>query len=172
MKWMPERTWNTIQSDSKRWTQRACTSCRRYGLESEGRLYTHQTVGCGIPISLLALRFDLHGLRSKFSWIRLMFFSDTRGRPELLPLLRQPICSNWWFQRQMLFLVGGWMLKRRRNALHSSRRPNFNELTNAKNLMLHSIYFALNWRCCTTVRSAKTLPIQFENIASLLSNLM
>jgi len=29
---------------------------------------------------------------------------------------RQPICSNWWFQRQMLFLVGGWMLKQRRNA--------------------------------------------------------
>jgi len=23
---------------------------------------------------------------------------------------------NWWFQRQMLFLVGSWMLKRRRNA--------------------------------------------------------
>ena len=32
-----------------------------------------------------------------------------------LALHRQPICSNWWFQRQMLFLVGGWMLKRRRN---------------------------------------------------------
>ena len=116
MKWMPERTWNTIQSDSKRWTQRACTSCRRYGLESEGRLYTHQTVGCGMSSSVLALRFDLHGLRSKLSWISLMFFSDTRGRPELLHLLGQPSCSNWWFQRQMLFLVGGWMFKRRRNA--------------------------------------------------------
>ena len=41
---------------------------------------------------------------------------DTRGRPELSPLHRQPICSNWWFQRQMLFLVGGWMLEQRRNA--------------------------------------------------------
>jgi hypothetical protein len=30
--------------------------------------------------------------------------------------IRRPICSNWWFQRQMFFLVGGWMLKRRRNA--------------------------------------------------------
>jgi len=47
---------------------------------------------------------------------RITFSSDTRGRPELLPLHRQPICSNWWFQLQMLFLVGGWMLKRRRNA--------------------------------------------------------
>ena len=94
----------------------ACTSCRRYGLNSKRRLNTHQTVGCGIPSSLLALRVDLRGLCSKLSWIRLTFSSDTRGRPELLPLHRHPICSNWWFQRQMLFLVGGWMLKRRRNA--------------------------------------------------------
>ena len=32
------------------------------------------------------------------------------------PLHRQPICSNWLFQRQMLFHIGGWMFKRRRNA--------------------------------------------------------
>jgi len=38
-------------------------------------------------------------------------------KDELLPLHRQPICSNWWFQRQMVFLVGGWMMKQRRNAL-------------------------------------------------------
>jgi len=64
---------------------------------------------------LLSLRVDLRGLRSKLSWIRRAFSSDTRGRPELLPLHRQPVCSNWWFQRQMLFLVGGWMLKQRQN---------------------------------------------------------
>ena len=58
-------------------------------------------------LSLLALRVDVRGLRSKLSWIRLTFFSDTCGRPELLPLHRQPVCLNWWFQRQMLFLVGG-----------------------------------------------------------------
>jgi len=87
-----------------------------YGLNSKWRPNTRQTVGCGIPSSLLALRVDLRGLRSKLSWIRLTFSSDTRGRPEFLPLHRQPICSNWWFQRQMLFLVGGWVLKRRRNA--------------------------------------------------------
>ena len=85
-------------------------------LNSKRRLNTLLTVRCGIPSSLLALRVDLRGLRSKLSWIRLTFSSDTRGRPELLPLHRQPICSNWWFQRQMLLLVGGWMLKRRRNA--------------------------------------------------------
>ena len=62
------------------------------------------------------LRVDLRGLRSKLSWIRLTFSSDTRGRPYLLPLHRQPNCSNWWFQRQMFFLFGVWMLKRRRNA--------------------------------------------------------
>jgi len=95
-----------IQGDSKRWTQ----------LNSKLRLSTRQTVGCGIPSYLVALRVDFLGLRLKLSWIRLTFFSDTLGRSELLPLHRQPICSYWWFQRQMLFLVGGWMLKRRRNA--------------------------------------------------------
>jgi len=66
---------------------------------------------------------------------------------------RQPICSNWWFQRQMLFLVGGWILKWSRNArcttvadsvLMNSRKQ--------KTLVLHSSHFALNWRCCTAVR--------------------
>ena len=105
-----------VQGDSKRWTQRACTSCRRYGLNSKRRRNTRQTVGCGIPSSLLALRVDLLWLCSKLSQIRLTFSSDTRGQPELLPLYRQPICWNWWFQRQMLFLAGGWILKWRRNA--------------------------------------------------------
>jgi len=95
-----------LQGDSKRWTQ----------LKSKRRLNTRRTVGCGIPSSLLAVRLDLRGLRSKLPWIRLTFSSDTRGRSELLPLHRQLICSNCWFQRQMLFLVGGWMLKLRRNA--------------------------------------------------------
>jgi len=83
---------------------------------SKRRLNTRQAVGCGIPSSMLALRVDLCGLRSKFFWIHLTFSSDTRGWPELLPLHRQPICSNCWFPRQMLFLVRVWMLKRRRNA--------------------------------------------------------
>jgi len=95
-----------IQGDSKRWTQ----------LNSKRCLNTRQTLCCGIPSSLLALRVDLRRLRSKVSWIRLTFSSDTRGWPELLPLHMQPICSNWWFQRQIFFLVGGWMLKRSRNA--------------------------------------------------------
>ena len=101
-----------IQRHSKRWTHFVSL----YGLNSKRRLNTRQTVGCGIPSSLPALRVDSLGLRSKLSSIRLTFSSDTRGRPELVPLHRQPICSNWWFQRQMLFLVGGSMLKQRRNA--------------------------------------------------------
>jgi len=117
----------------KKWSQRACTSCRRYGLNSKRRLNTRQTVGYGIQRSLLALRVDLRGLRSKLSSILLTFSCDTRGRPELLPLHRQPICSNWWFQRQMLFLVGGWNVESKtKRTLHSSRRLSFNELTNAK----------------------------------------
>ena len=91
--------------DSKRWTQ----------LNSERRLNTRQTFGWGIPSSLLALRVDLPRLMSNLSWIRLTFSSDTRGRPELCLYTDSQICSNWWFQRQIPFLVGGWMLKRRRN---------------------------------------------------------
>jgi len=64
-------------------------------LKSKRRLNTRQTVGCGIPSSLLALRVDLRGLSCKLPWIRLTFSSDTRGRPGLLPLHRQPVCSNW-----------------------------------------------------------------------------
>ena len=63
-----------------------------------------------------------------------------------------PICSNWWFQRQMLFLV--WRLNvetKTRRTLYSSRRLSFNELTKAKNLVLHSSHFALKWRCCTAL---------------------
>jgi hypothetical protein len=36
--------------------------------------------------------------------------------------------------------------------LHSSRQVIFNELTNVKDLVLHSRHFVLNWRCCTAVR--------------------
>jgi len=46
-----------IQGDSKRWTH----------LKSKRRLNTRQTVVCGFPSSLLALRVDLRGLRSKLS---------------------------------------------------------------------------------------------------------
>ena len=142
-----------IQGDSKRGTQS----------KSKRRLNTRQTVGCGIPSSPLALRVDLRGLRSKLSWIRLTFSSDTRGRPEILPLHRQPICSNWWFQRQMLF--HRWRLNvetKTKRTLHSSCRLSFNELTNAKNLVLHSSHFALNWRRCTAVRQASALAMVFE----------
>jgi len=38
-----------------------------------------------------------------------------------------------------------------KRTVHSSRRLSSNEFTNAKNLVLHSSHFALNWRCCTAV---------------------
>jgi len=59
-----------IHGDSKIWTQ----------LNSKRRLNTRQTVDCGVPSSLLALRVDLRRLRSKLSSIRLMFSSDTRKK--------------------------------------------------------------------------------------------
>jgi hypothetical protein len=85
-------------------------------LNIKRRLNTRQTAGCCIPSSLLALRVDLCGLQTKLSSIHLTFSSDTRGRPGLLPLQRQPVCCNWRFQQQMLFFIGGSVLKRRRNA--------------------------------------------------------
>ena len=75
-----------VQRDLKGWIQFVSL----YGLNSKRSLNTCQTVGCGIPSSLLALLVDLRGLRSKLSSILLTFSSDTRGRPELLPLHRQP----------------------------------------------------------------------------------
>ena len=133
-------------------------------MKSKRRLNTRQTVGCGIPSSLLALRVDLRGLRSKLSWIRLTFSSDTRGRPERSPLRRQPICSNCWFQRQMLFVVGGWMLKRRRNTRCTAVADSV--LLNANNLVLHSSHFALKRRCSTAVDYASALALVFENSTS------
>ena len=48
--------------------------------------------------------------------------------------------------------VSRWALNvetKTKRALHSSRRLSFNEITNSKNLVLHSSHFALNWHCCT-----------------------
>jgi len=48
----------------------------------------------------------------------------------------------------------------------------FNELTHAKNLVLHSSHFALNWRYCTVVHWTSVLAMVFENLGSTLSNVM
>ena len=137
------------QRDSKRWTH----FVRVYGLNSKRRLNARQTVCCGIQSSLLALRVDLRGLRSKLSWIRLTFSSDTRGRPELLPLHRQPCLLKFVIPTTNAF--PRWRLNvetKTKRTLYSSRRLSFNELTKSKNLVLHSSHFAVDWRCCTAVR--------------------
>ena len=51
--------------------------------------------------------------------------------------------------------LSSWRLNvetKTKRTLHSTHRLSFNELTNAKNLLLHSSHFAINWRCCTAVR--------------------
>jgi len=74
---------------------------------------------------------------------RLTFSSDTRGRPERFAftqatyLLKLVIPTTNALPRWRLNVD----TKRR---LHSSRRLSVNELTNAKNLVLHSSHFALN----------------------------
>ena len=138
--------WKYIQGDSKRWTQFV-------SLNSKRCLNTRQTVCCGIPSSLLALRGGLSGLRSKLSWIRLTCSSDARGLPELLPLHRQPYLLKLVIPTTNALPL--WRLNvetKTKRTLYSSRRLSFNELTNAKNLVLHSSHFALNWHCSTDVR--------------------
>ena len=130
-----------IQRNSKRWTHFVSL----YGLNNKRRLNTPQTVGCGIPSSLLALHVDLRGLRSKLSSIRLTFSSDTRGRSELLPLHRQPYLLKLAIPTTNA--LPRWRLNvetKTKRTLYSSRRLSFNELTNAKNLVLQSSHFAFN----------------------------
>ena len=76
---------------------------------------------------------------------RLTFSSDTRGRPgafaftQTAYLLKLVIPTTNALPR--------WRLNvetKRKRTLYSSRRLSFNELTNAKNLVLHSSHFALN----------------------------
>ena len=142
--------WLKIQRDSKRLTHFVSL----YGLNSKRRLNTCQTVGCSIPSSLLALRVELRGLSSKLFWIRLTFSSDTRGRPELLPLHRQPYLLKLVIPTTNA--LPRWRLiveKKTKRTLYSSRRFSFNELTNAKKILLCMVDILLpNWRCCTAVR--------------------
>jgi len=126
--------YRVIQKDGLNWTVNGAST------------HARQLVAV-LPSSLLSLRVHLRELRSKLSCIHLTFSPDTRGRPELLPLHRQPVCSNWWFQRQTLFLVGGWILKRRQNSRCTAVGD-----ANAKNLVQHSSHFVLNWRYCMAVR--------------------
>ena len=125
--------------DSKKWTQ----------LNSKRRLNTRQTFGCGITSSLFAILVDLPRLLSNLSLIRLMFSSNTRGRQEFLPLHRQPICSNWSFQRQMPFLFWGWLLKQRRNASCTAVADSVLMNSRTQNIVPHSGHF------CSTYAAAR-----------------
>jgi len=97
------------------------------------------------PSSILALRVDLCGLSSKLSSIRLTFSSDTRGRPAafaftqtayLLQLVIQTTNAlpRWRFNVET----------KTKRTLHGSWSLSFNELTNAKNLELHSSHFVID----------------------------
>ena len=151
-----------IQSDSKRWIQ----------LNIKRRLNTRQTVGWGIPSSLLTLRVDLRGLRSKlfvnsshvllwYTWLAGAFtFTQTAY------LLKLMIPATNALPR--------WRLNvetKTKRTLHSSRRLSFNELTKAKNLVLHSNHFSLNRRCCTTELSEHSSDSVWK-LGSPLSNVM
>ena len=87
-----------------------------------------------------------------------------------LPLHRQPICSNWLFQRQMLFLVWGWMLKRRRNARCTAVADSVLINSRTQKIFCCTVAILPNWRCCTSVLG--NLPMTFEDVGASLSNCM
>jgi len=97
-----KNTQSVIQRDGLSWKVKSSSTHARH-------LVAVFQVLCSLYVSTCLGYFQI-------SWIRLTFSSDTGGRPELCLYTDSQICSNWWFQRQMPFLVGGWMLKRRRNA--------------------------------------------------------
>jgi hypothetical protein len=55
--------------------------------------------------------------------------------------------------------------------LQSSFRLSFNELMNAKNLLLCSSHLTVNRRCCMAVHCVSALAVVFENLGPL-SNVM
>jgi len=146
--WNPSPAHGWINGDSKIWAQ----------LNSKRRLNTRQTVGCGISSSLLALRVDLRGLRSKLSWIHLTFSSDTRGRDGAFAFIQKSYLLKLVIPTTNALPRWRWNVETKtKRKLHSSRRLSFNEFTTTKNLALHSSHFALNWRCCTAVRLVSVL---------------
>ena len=95
------------------------------------RLNTRQTVGCGIPSSLLALRVDLRGLHSKTllnSSHVLLWYTWSAGAFAFTAYLHKLVIPT-------TNAVPRWRLNvetKTKRTLHSSRRFSFNELTNAK----------------------------------------
>ena len=116
------------------------------------RLNTRQTVGCGIPSSVLAVRVDLRGPRSKLflnSSHVLLWYTWSAGAfvfTQTAYLLKLVIPSTNALPRWRLNVE-----RKTKRTPYSGRRLSFNELTNAENLVLHSSHFALNWRCCTAL---------------------
>ena len=93
---------------------RACISRILYGFKHSRLGNTFYTVVFGTSISLLALATDLRGIRRKASR-PLSVLSDTRGRPGLLPLHKQPFSRNCQYHLVMLSMHGASFLNRARN---------------------------------------------------------
>jgi hypothetical protein len=76
-----------------------------YGLKHSRLRNTFYTVIFGMPNSLLALVTDLQGLTWNASRTLSKMSSDTRGRPELLPLHKHPVSTNCRYRLVTLFRV-------------------------------------------------------------------
>ena len=115
-------------------------------------LTTRQTVGCGIPkfsarsTCWLAWATLRNLLNSSHVLLWYTWSAGAFAFTQTAYLLKLVIPTTNVLLR--------WRLNvetKTKRTLYNSRRLSFNELTNAKNLVLHSNHFALNWRCCTAL---------------------
>ena len=121
--------------------RRACTSCRRYGLNSKWRLNTCHTV------EVFQVLCSLYGLTCVgYAQNSIEFVS----RSPLIHVVGRSFCLYTDSPLRLVIPTTNALPRRSLNVetktkrtLHGSRRLSFNELTNAKNLVLHSSHFAL-----------------------------
>ena len=139
--------WSIRSQDSTRFRlsfgRRACTSCRRYGLNSNRCLNTGQLV------AVFQVLCSLCGLTCVgYAQNSLQFVS----RSPLIHVVGRSFCL---YTDSLFAHIGDskdecsprWRLNvetKTKRTLHISRRLGFNELTNAKYLVLHSSHFVLN----------------------------
>ena len=147
-----------IQSASKRWTQFRTSIFPELYMVCEWSTYHLKEEVVNFQIPLLehlpsaqpcsSVSWEQNGYYAATSHVLLLYTWSARtfAFTQTACLLKLVI--------PMTNALPHWRLNvemKTKHTLHSSCRLSFNELTNSKNLVLHSSHFALNWRCCTAV---------------------
>jgi len=111
-----------IQGDSKRWTQFRTSIFPELYMACEWSKYHLKEEVLNFQIPPLE-RSPSAQPCSSISWEQNGYYATTSQSSTLIHVVGRSFClytdslfAQISFQRQMLFLVGGWMLKRRRNA--------------------------------------------------------